>query len=94
MQDAAPRILKREYFKADSIRGTYPYEGKNLDYAIYSYSTPIALFHGGQWYMTTKRFSQTTTNQQAALRLILRDEHVIQLSQDVFEHQCKEAGIS
>ena len=82
----------RKYMKDATPRGAYPYEGKNLDYVIYSHSTPIAIFANGLWYLTDAHYSATTATQQSALRLILKDERVITLNRDMMEAQAREVG--
>lgn len=90
MKDATPFILNKQYFKTETLRGEHV--GAYPNYVIYSYSTPIAIFANGLWYLTDAHYSATTATQQSALRLILEDERVITLNRDMMEAQAREVG--
>jgi hypothetical protein len=101
MKDAAPAIRVRKNFSAATISGegvhTKTKDGLEYSsYVIYSYRTPIAIFRKGQWYETNERFSQTTSTQQSAIRVILKEagiNNLVTLSPAVFAAQLRELGI-
>jgi hypothetical protein len=55
MPDAQAKII-REFAHAGE-----------LDYVVWSYSTPIAYRAGGQWYIPTTKYSVTTSKHQGKL---------------------------
>lgn len=89
MKKNAKNILAREPFKADSISGRTVL---GPSYVIRSYSTPIALYYKGQWYLTNEKFSQTTSTQQSALRLILNEVGYLEVDWDVFANYWHKAN--
>jgi hypothetical protein len=103
MKDAAPAIRVRKNFSAATISGegvhTKTKDGLEFDmssYVIYSYRTPIAIFRKGQWYETDERFSQTTSTQQSAIRVILKEagiNNLVTLSPAMFAAQLRQIGI-
>lgn len=82
MQDNVDNIINCRDFEEKSISGTH----EDHVYKIYSYTTPIAFCSGdGTWYLTTKKYSQTTDSQLHALRVMLSDKHVVSSTPEMFE---------
>jgi hypothetical protein len=65
-RDAHNRIANRQDFRASSFCG-YNVSGTD-DYLVYSYSTVIAEYHDGVWYVNDTRYSVTTGSQQSQVR--------------------------
>lgn len=82
MKDNADNIINRRPFKESSIEG-YTYKD-TAAYVINSYTTPIAIYTNDTWYLNTQKYSQTTTMQQHALRLILDNEHTVASTPEMF----------
>ena len=61
-----------EYVRANHGRGSGPYPG-SIDYAVYSYQTPIAwhLAATDEWVVTSEPFSPTTDHHQSRMRTAL-----------------------
>jgi|SRR6059058_14772 len=100
--DCRPFVNDRQ---RKSFSGSVVKEARGkIVYVIYSYTTPIAFFIGrprlgpdklewvGAWYMTRQRYSETTTQQQHGLRLILRGKTVLDLGTADFNELLADAS--
>lgn len=83
-KDAWSVIARREPFRASSLRGLpFPHvagwlQGEErerfdrdrggIDYAVYSYGTPIAWHTPEGWHVVSQRFSPTTSRHQGIVR--------------------------
>ena len=79
-------IFGRVQFKASSMRGEwyYPYGSIPLydnSYVVYSYSTAIAEYHDGVWYVNDTKYSVTTARHQdyvnRGLSRLIHDDNVV-----------------
>ena len=61
-----------DYVRANHGHGSGPYPG-SIDYAVYSYETPIAwhLAATDEWVVTSQRFSPTTDRHQSRIQTAL-----------------------
>ena len=73
-------VEKREDFELNGSLsgrdyGNRPYSGNDraqgASYVVRSYAEPIAWFKDGQWFETSNKWSQTTTNHQSNVRYAL-----------------------
>ena len=65
---ASERIANRQPFKASSVKGYTFYDGT---YRVYSYSTIIAEYKDGVWYVNDTHYSITTSRAQNQVRMAL-----------------------
>ena len=81
-------ILGRVQFKSSSMRGEWYYNYDSVplydnSYVVYSYSTAIAEYHDGVWYVNDTTYSVTTTRHQGyvrrALSHLIHDDNVVHL---------------
>lgn len=70
--------------------------GAGIDYAVISYSTPIAWRRrDGRWRVVAQTFSPTTSKHQSNLYLIERDEHAVEVvgSRGDWRVRCSTCGV-
>ena len=68
LRAATERIANRQEFKASSVVGYNCYDGT---YQVKSYSTVIAEYKDGVWYVNATHYSVTTSKAQHQVRMAL-----------------------
>ncbi len=61
---------RRPFRTSGALRG----EWQGEQYAVISYSTPIAIWRGGVWEVASRKYSVTTSRHQTAVALGARGE--------------------
>jgi hypothetical protein len=68
LRQSESKIERREDFKASSLMGYLRYDGS---YVVYSYSTCIAEYRDGVWYVNDTHYSVTTSKHQHIVRMAM-----------------------